>query len=76
MSIDLSRVSERPRASVFVQFFRFIDQLGRDLGTLGIPLSQWDTPSLQNRFLFRACGYHQIILNALSHLKRFHTVTF
>ena len=40
--------------SVFVQFFRFIDQLGRDLGTLGVPLSQWDTPGLQNRFLFRA----------------------
>jgi hypothetical protein len=27
-------------ASVFVQFFRFIDQLDRDLGTLGVPLSQ------------------------------------
>src|SRR5713101_8634295 len=28
--------SERPWASVFVQFFRFIDQLGRDLGALGV----------------------------------------
>ncbi len=63
-------------ASVFVQFFRLIDQLGRDPGTLGVPLSQWDTPGLQNRFLFRACGYHQIMMNALSHLKRFHMVTF
>ena len=72
----VSWASERPRVSVFVQFFRFINQLGCDLGTFGVPLSQWDTPGLQNRFLFRACGYHQIIMNALSHLKRFHTVTF
>ena len=72
----VSWASERPWVSVFVQFFRFIDQLGCDLGTLGLPLSQWDTPGLQDRFLFRTCGYHQIIMNALSHLKRFHTVTF
>ena len=65
-----------PWASIFVQFFRFIDQLRRDLGTLGFPLSQRDTPGLQNRFLFRACGYHQIIMHGLSHLKRFHTVPF
>lgn len=66
----------RAWVSVLVQFLRLIDQLGRDLGTLWVPLSQWDTPGLQNRFLFRTCGYRQIIMNGLSHLKRFHTIAF
>ena len=35
----LSWASDRPWVSVFVQFFRFIDQLGCDLRTLGFPLS-------------------------------------
>ena len=37
--LPVSWVSERPWASVFVQFFCFIDQFGRDLGTLAVPLS-------------------------------------
>src|SRR5688572_1873925 len=69
-------VDRRERASVFVQFFCFIDQLSRNLGALGLPLSQWNPPDLQNRFLFRACGYRQFIVNALSHLKHFHTILF
>jgi len=70
----LSEVSEKP-GLVFVYFLSFVDQLSRDLGALGLPLGQGDTAGLQNRFLFRACGYRQIIMNGLSYLKRSHTVT-
>ena len=65
---------EKP-ALVFVYFFSFIDQLSRNLGALGLPLGQWDTAGLQNRFLFRAGSYRQIVMNGLSYLKRSHTVT-
>jgi hypothetical protein len=72
---QLMRASEGPWTSVIVDLFRFIDQLGREFGTLGFPLGQWNTPGLQNRFLFRTGVYRQLIMNALSHMKRFHPVT-
>lgn len=65
---------EKP-ALVFVYFLSFVDQLSRDLGALGLPLGERDAASLQYRFLFRARGYRQIVMNGLSYLKRSHTVT-